>query len=338
MLAFNEELIPAKIDGASRIGIYLSSGSVKIKYVDDLKLNDRRFRNLAEALRKEINVQTKFKVTYFHPSLRYEELYAGFAEGIAFILSNPGCRGNFITTEKSVVAFRTTVSVDKIYYPSREYSYEITTWIPPGVTGKLPLIIILDADFNFAELLYSYRAALAEGKVPKSILVGVGYGSTIIGKGNFRGRDFLPKKIRNVESGNGENFARLINTELITYVSRFPVDLSNTTIEGHSYAGLFLTWLLSKDTPYRNFIISSPALWQDLSILKDVENSTSRFDCNIFLASGLVNDNDKDTKKLSRVLNGRAKALNSMVLYPNDGHLTTTSKAFVDGLIFFNKK
>ena len=339
VLAFNEEFIPEKsYDGTNQVGLYLSSGSVKIKYVDNLKLNDARFKNLADAIRNKLDLQTKLKVTHFHPSLRYEELYAGFAEGISFILSNHGCSGSFTTTEKPAVALRTTVLVDKIYYPSKEFSYEITTWIPPGAVGKLPLIVILDSDFNFAELLYSYRAALAEGKVPKCIIVGVGYGSTIIGKGNFRGRDFLPKKIRNVESGNGENFAKLINIELLTYVSRFPVDMSNATIEGHSYAGLFLTWLLGKEVPYRNFIISSPALWQDPSILRDIENSTSRFNYNIFVASGLVNDNDKDAKKLSHVLNDRTNALDSIVLYPNDGHLTTTSKAFVDGLIFFNKK
>ncbi|MEM6816665.1 MAG: hypothetical protein AAF600_20135, partial [Bacteroidota bacterium] len=109
-----------------------------------------------------------------------------------------------------------------------------------------------------------------EGSIPSCILVGIGYGTSILKRGNYRNRDFLPNEIKNLESGNADNFAVFLNGQFIDHWSKYPVDKNKTTLQAHSYGGLFLTYLLTKDNlAYQNLIISSSAIWQDKSVFKN---------------------------------------------------------------------
>ena len=202
----------------------------------------------------------------------------------------------------------------------------------------MPVIVILDSDFNYTELLHAYQQLMKEGIIPPSILVGIGYGTSIMKRGNYRNRDFLPNKIKNLESGNAENFAVFLNEQLIDHLSQYPIDKNNTTLQAHSYGGLFLTYLLTRSSlAYQNLIISSPAIWQDKSVLKKLKSLNENISQKIFLASGQLNDNDKSTKKLDKVLSNRTTNLRT-VLYPNDSHISVISSAFKDALIYLNKE
>ena len=241
-------------------------------------------------------------------------------------------------SKDNIIISRSEVIIDQVFDRNTPNHYEISTYIPQNPSGKkLPLIVILDADFNYTELLYATQQLMNEGSIPKSIVVGIGYGTTIIGRGNYRDRDFLPNKIRSKESGNGDNLAIFLNQQLINYLSQYPIDKNNMTLQGHSYGGLFLTHLLTRDDlAYQNLIISSPAIWQDKAVLKKLEETSAIITQNIFIASGELNDNDKDAKRLDKVMS-KKNAKYRTVLYPNDSHLTVISVAFKDGLIFFNQ-
>lgn len=337
VLTFNKDFTDFKTDNT---GIYLSLGSGKIRFLENPEANKEKFNALLKWL-KNHSTSNLFKSSYFQSILRYDDLHQGFYGGINYILNNTETKGNWnsnSTVDEKTILSRSHVIVDQVLDSNTSYPYEIATLIPPNTLEEnLPVIVVLDADFNYTELLYAYQQSMNEGSVAPSIIVGIGYGTSIIGRGNYRNRDFLPFKIKNLESGNGNNFATFLNKQLITYLSQYPIDKNTMTLQGHSYGGLFLTYLLTRDSlAYQNLIISSPAIWQDKSVLKKLKKLNAKISQNIFLASGQLNDNDKDTKQLDKVLSNKTANLRT-VLYPNDSHLTVISSAFKDALIFLNE-
>ncbi len=322
-------------------GIYLSMGAGKIRFVDDLELNKEKFYGLSESLKSNSSLSYKVETSYFESTLRYDDLYKGFAEGINYILANSENKGNWEASSAynpEIIISKSKLIVNQVLDQNTGYQYETLTYVPKGFSEKkLPLIVVLDADFNYTELLFASQQLMNDNRMPKSILVGIGYGTTIIGKGNHRNRDLLPHEIQNMESGNGDNFAVFLNSQLIDYLAQHPVDTSEMTLKGHSYGGLFLTYLLTRDDlVYQNLIISSPAIWQDKTVLKQLKKSCKVITQNIFVASGELNDNDKDAKRLDKVLSHKAANLKT-VLYTDDNHLTVITKAFKDGLLFLKK-
>ena len=342
VLVFSEDFTDFKIDNQDNAGIYLSSGSSKIKFVDDLELNESKFTDLSKELANRMNKSNAIETSFFESTLRYDDLYKGFFSGISYILENPeneGVWSNSLNAAPNIIRSKSEVIIDQIIDSHTSNKYEVTTCVPQNTKAdKLPSVVILDADFNYTELLYASQQLINEGDIPKSIVVGIGYGTTIIGKGNHRNRDLLPYEMRNLESGNGNNFAVLLNKQLITYLSQYPIDENKMTLEGHSYGGLFLAYLLTRDDlAYQNLIISSPAIWQGKSVLKELKKTDARITQNIFIASGELNDNDKDAKQLGKVLKGKTDAKLKTVFYPKDNHLTVISKAFKDGLRFIKQ-
>jgi predicted alpha/beta superfamily hydrolase len=335
VLTFNNSFTDFKIN-KSNTGIYLSMGSGKILFVDDPKLNKEKFNTMTKSLNN--NYSGQIKTSQFGSTLRYDDLYQGFAEGIKYILTNAENKGNRKNSSISsdIIISRSEIIIDQVSDANTSNPYELSIYIPENVSEKkLPLVVILDADFNYTELLYASQQLMNENSIPKSIVVGVGYGTSIIGKGNYRNRDLLPRKIQNMESGNGDNFAVFLNRQLIDYLAQYPIDTSEMTLQGHSYGGLFLTYLLTRDDlVYQNLIISSPAIWQDKTVLRKLKEPDNSITQKIFIASGKLNDNDKDAKRLDKVL-GHKNANLKTVLYPNDSHLTVITKAFKDGLLFF---
>ena len=339
VLTFSEDFTDFKIDNQDNAGVYLSSGSSKIKFVDDLELSRLKFTDLSKELEKRLNESNAIETSFFESTLRYDDLYKGFSGGINYILKNSENEGaweNNLKAGSNIIISKSEVITDHIIDPNTSYKYEVTTYVPQHTKAdKLPLVVILDADFNYTELLYASQQLINEGDTPKSIVVGIGYGTTIIGRGNHRNRDLLPYEIRNLESGNGNNFAVLLNKQLINQLSQYPIDENKMTLEGHSYGGLFLAYLLTRDDlAYQNLIISSPAIWQDKAVLKELKKTDARITQNIFIASGELNDNDKDAKQLGRVLKDKTDAKLKTVFYPKDNHLTVISTAFKDGIRF----
>ena len=343
VLTLSEDFTDFKVGNQDHAGVYLSIGSGKIKFVDDLELNRSKFTDLSKELEKRSNESNAIEISIFESTLRYDDLYKGFSGGINYILKNienEGVWENNLTEYSDIVISKSEVITNQIIDPTTSYRYEVTTYVPQHTRAdKLPLVVMLDADFNYTELLYASQQLMNEGDTPKSIVVGIGYGTTIIGKGNHRNRDLLPYEIKNLDSGNGDNFAILLNKQLITYLSQYPIDNNKMTLQGHSYGGLFLAYLLTRDDlSYQNLIVSSPAIWQDRSVLKELKKTDTRITQNIFVASGKLNDNDKDAKQLSKVLKNKTDAKLKTVFYSQDNHLTVISKAFKDGLKFLNKE
>ncbi|UZR96513.1 alpha/beta hydrolase-fold protein [Chondrinema litorale] len=323
-------------------GIYLSSGAGKIIYIDEPELNKSRFDILNKELIEYISESKQLESNFYPSKLRYNDLYLGFCNGVNFI--NRHIEKSIIDEGKSYTnnlkpINESAIFIDHLTDKNTSFEYEISIFSPDNKSkDKLPVIVILDADFNYTELLNTAQKLIDEGKMSKSLIVGVGYGTTIIGRGNNRNRDFLPNKVNSMESGNGKQYAGFLNTQLISYLEKNYSISNQFTLHGHSYGGLFLAYLLSKENiNYENLIISSPAIWQDKSVLKKLKLYDNPITQKIYLASGQIHDNDKDTKRLDKVLKKKTTSL-STKLYPNASHLTVISEAFEDGLMYLIEK
>ncbi|MBT32441.1 MAG: hypothetical protein CMO01_22485 [Thalassobius sp.] len=337
VLVFNESFKNLDFD-KNNTGIYLSAGAGKIIYVTEPELNKNRYEKLSDELTDYLGDSEHFETAYYPSTLRYDDLYLGFCDGIRFINKHQTKlsrnKGEFYPNKLNPID-ESDIFIDHLTDKNTSFRYEISIFPPANkLDEKLPVIVILDADFNYTELLKTAQTLMEEGKIPKSLIVGVGYGTSIIGRGNNRNRDFLPNKVNNMESGNGKHFADFLNIQLIEYLEKNYSVSNQFILHGHSYGGLFLAYLLSKENiKYKKLIISSPAIWQDKSVQKQLKLNDGNISQKIFLASGQIHDNDKDTKRLDKVLKKKTANLETE-LYPDASHLSVISKAFEDGLMY----
>jgi predicted alpha/beta superfamily hydrolase len=160
--------------------------------------------------------------------------------------------------------------------------YRLSISLPPGyATSKerYPVIYLLDSGYSFA-IAHNVVEHLAERQhLPWAIVVGIGYG----GPPQYRfhrTRDYTPTHTLKVtpgtehqapfqkHSGGGPKFRDFLRGELIPLIDRTYRTTSERVLAGHSYGGLFGTWmLLTAPEVFTGYIVVSPSLWYDERML-----------------------------------------------------------------------
>jgi uncharacterized protein len=160
--------------------------------------------------------------------------------------------------------------------------YRLSISLPPGYAAskeRYPVIYLLDADYSFA-IAHNVVEHLAERQhLPWAIVVGVGYA----GPPQYRlhrTRDYTPTHTLKVtpgtehqapfqkHSGGGPKFRDFLRDELIPLIDRTYRTTSERVLAGHSYGGLFGTWmLLTAPEVFTGYIVVSPSLWYDERML-----------------------------------------------------------------------
>lgn len=153
--------------------------------------------------------------------------------------------------------------VDTLYSNVLKEQREFWVYTPEDFDSKkqYPVIYVLDASGHF-HTITGLLKRLAQWQMPKSIVVGV-----VTPKGI---RDYTPTNVKfsrkhNTEtSGGAKKFAKFLNEELYCLINeKYSVE-DNTTIVGHSTAGLFVIYsYLNKESVFDNFIAIDPSLWWD---------------------------------------------------------------------------
>lgn len=138
---------------------------------------------------------------------------------------------------------------------------------------KYPVAFILDGEV-FLPTVYNVQSFYSGGFTPEMVLVG-------ISNANNRTRDLTTSKIKekygmpfNEENGQGENFSKFVETELIPYIeNKYPVT-SFRTIIGHSYGGLFTIYaLLNHPQLFSNYVAIDPSLdWDNQKLLAEAKD------------------------------------------------------------------
>jgi len=132
-----------------------------------------------------------------------------------------------------------------------------------GSADKYDVIYVLDGEM-LARFFPPVRAFAEENDlVPPLIIVGIDnlywYDKGL----DSRDRDLLPAHVAgSALSGGADRFAQFLTEELKPYIDRTYATSGRTTLFGHSYGGMFATYmLLSHGKAFDHYIASDPALW-----------------------------------------------------------------------------
>jgi predicted alpha/beta superfamily hydrolase len=164
--------------------------------------------------------------------------------------------------------------------------YKLYVSLPGGYESSeldYPVVYVLDADYSFAIARNVMEHLSDRGDLPPSILVGIAYDGPDAYRAN-RTRDYTPTYVPTAGygleyqavSGGAPKFRQFISDELVPFVEREYRASSQRTLVGHSYGGLFATWVAFTDpTLFGGYVIVSPSLWYDDAMIFDVEEHAS---------------------------------------------------------------
>ncbi len=166
-----------------------------------------------------------------------------------------------------------------------------------------PVVYMLDADYSFALVRNVVQHFVEREDLPPMILVAIAYPGAANDRATYRmnrTRDYTPAyapdggygaEYQKV-SGGGPKFRAFIATELMPLIERrYRADADDRTIIGHSYGGLFGTYVLfTQPDLFKRYILISPSLWYSNRIALTMEESAARSgikpDARVFFAVG----------------------------------------------------
>jgi predicted alpha/beta superfamily hydrolase len=185
-------------------------------------------------------------------------------------------------------------------------NYEIFVALPPGYrTSKqtYPVVYMLDADYSFALVRNIVQHFVEREDLPPMILVAIAYPGAAADRTVYRmnrTRDYTPAyapdggygaEYQKV-SGGGPTFRAFLATELIPLIERrYRAHAQDRTLIGHSYGGLFGTYvLLTQPSLFKRYVLVSPSLWYANRIALTMEEAAAaagiKPDARVFFAVG----------------------------------------------------
>jgi uncharacterized protein len=213
-------------------------------------------------------------------------------------------------------------------------------------TRRYPLLLLLDAEYSFPTAHAIVNHLTDRDRLPEMVVVAIGHadGDDREAYRTQRTRDYTPwfspdggygREYQKV-SGGGPSFARFLSEELLPALAARYRTSGDRTLVGHSYGGLFATWMLSRaSADFRRFIIVSPSLWYlDRRLLGEIETSKPAPGARVYLAVG-QNENpqmESDLRKLYQLLGGGADV--EIEVWPRQNHDTVFPFALSNGLRF----
>lgn len=227
-------------------------------------------------------------------------------------------------------------------------------------TQTYPVIFTLDADYAFALAHNIVEHFVDRGNLPEMIIVSIAYegaSQNIRNYRRWRTRDYTPTYTLEggygpefqKYSGGGENFRAFIEEELLPFLQmHYRIKPNDRTLVGHSYGGLFGTYiLLTRPALFQRYILVSPSLWYDNKMIFAVENAYASqhkaLPARVFFAvgehenqPGIGRSMVEDLQELVRRLRARSYhglVLNSQV-FPDETHNSIFPAALTRGLRF----
>lgn len=182
-------------------------------------------------------------------------------------------------------------------------NYELFVALPPDYAKSkrsYPVVYMLDADYSFALVRNIVQHFVEREDLPPMILVAIAYPGAAANRDVYRmnrTRDYTPvyapdggygAEFQKV-SGGAPKFRAFFRSELVPYVEKnFRAEQRDRTIIGHSYGGLFATYvLLTEPDLFARYIIVSPSLWYaNRTALAIDAAGTTKPDARVFFAVG----------------------------------------------------
>jgi predicted alpha/beta superfamily hydrolase len=169
--------------------------------------------------------------------------------------------------------------------------YQLFVALPPDYAKtkkSYPVVYMLDADYSFAIVRNVVQHFVERDDLPPMILVAIAYPGAATNRETYkknRTRDYTPvyapdggygAEYQKV-SGGAAKFRSFIATELVPLIERrFRADRDDRTIIGHSYGGLFGTYvLLTEPDLFKRYVIVSPSLWYAKRVAFSMEQTAA---------------------------------------------------------------
>lgn len=240
--------------------------------------------------------------------------------------------------------------------------YELFIALPSGYaksTKQFPVVYMLDADDSFALVRNVVRNFTTRGHLPEMILVAIAYPGAGASREIYmrnRTRDYTPvfapdggygATYQSV-SGGGPKFRAFVATELAPYIEQnFRVDPADRTLIGHSYGGLFATYvLLTEPALFKRYIIVSPSLWYANRIALTMEEAAAaagrRPEARVFFAVGSLENQPANNRAMVDDLSELVAKLKSRnnprlflryKIYDGETHISVFPGAVTRGLL-----
>lgn len=162
--------------------------------------------------------------------------------------------------------------------------------VPAG--AALPAIYITDGNWYFGMATDTARSQFIGGSMGQTFVVAVAYPDpsyeALVSR---REHDLVHKPFNGASGmvgGGGEDFLAFLTEEVRPYVEqRFPIDKSRTVLAGQSLGGLFATnVLVSKPDSFSGYLIGSPSLWADLTVLPAARKFTGGAGHRVYVGVG----------------------------------------------------
>jgi predicted alpha/beta superfamily hydrolase len=221
------------------------------KHCQKRQVNPARVFSLTDATLK---IDT-FARALLHISLAALMMFAPLAASATTQVPEPVVIGETFQIESKVLAeTRTYVVHTPDYYKKRIEAY--------------PVLVLLDAENNFAYTSDAVHLLSANGRIPAMIVVGI--------NNTDRVRDMTPTKPATGfggaawtgSAGGADKFLAFIADELLPTIDRNYRTRPYRVLIGHSLGGLFAVYaLLNRPEVFKGYIIGSPSLWWEDQVL-----------------------------------------------------------------------
>lgn len=201
---------------------------------------------------------------------------------------------------------------------------------------RYPVVYLLDANNDFPLVTSIARRLQAEDELKEFFIVGISYPNE---HWVHRRRDYTPTHVSHTEnSGGGVNFAKILETEITPYIDReFRTIEGSRTLLGHSLGGLFGAYLLvNNNTLFDSYIISSPSLWwNETIVLKGQSNNPRQQRPTLFMTVG-AKENPHMIKAWKDLHSFTAQAFKNSaqmaISLDGENHASAKFRAYADGL------
>lgn len=163
--------------------------------------------------------------------------------------------------------------------------YELRVALPHSyatTNKRYPVVYLLDADYSFLIARNIFDHLSERNNIDEAIVVGIAYGGPLHYKTN-RTRDYTPTHVQDggygpeyqKVSGGAPKFREFMAKEMIPFIDAncrtIPGD---RTLVGHSYGGLFTTWVMFTEPElFSRYIAVSPSLWYDDHLMFKIEKA-----------------------------------------------------------------
>jgi len=212
--------------------------------------------------------------------------------------------------------------------------------------ASYPVLYCLDANAGFGLMTQTYRYLRFGNEVPKMVIVGIGYpttlGSEILA---HRNQDMTPTPDPGNTSGTGgaPEFLQFIQTQLIPYIESEYRVIDDRTFVGHSHGGLFAVYtLFSAPGAFQRFIIGSPSLWYDNKVSFQIEeeyaSSHTNLEATVFFSVGTEEESEANLVTLLKEMAEKLKQREypglklTLTLFPDQTHLSSVPPTYSYGL------